>query len=84
MLVVTRGAIVDYKGIGTVIVIVWDNYLCQRRRQEFLCCDIYYLCKLLHKWKCTKSTVSLEFLNAKVTVFVPIISTHKNIFSPEC
>lgn len=43
----------------------------------------YYFCKLLHKQKCTKSTVSLEFLNAKVTVFVPIISTHKKIFSPE-
>lgn len=35
-----RGAIADYKGIGTVIVVVWDNYLCQRRRQQFLCCVI--------------------------------------------
>lgn len=43
----------------------------------------YYFCKFLHKQKCTKSIVLLEFLNAKVTVFVPIISTHKNIFSPE-
>lgn len=31
-----RGVIVDYKGVGTEIVAVWDNYLCQRRRQEFL------------------------------------------------
>lgn len=42
----------------------------------------YYFCKLLSKQKCTKSTVSLDFLNAKVTVFIPIISSHKIIFSP--
>lgn len=35
-----RGAIVDYKGVGIVIVTVWDSYLFQRRRQEFLCCVI--------------------------------------------
>lgn len=43
----------------------------------------YDFYKLLHQQKCTKSTVSLESLNAEVTVFVPIISTHKKIFSPE-